>query len=160
MSQKHADVKPGATSLLLYEPYANESSQICPFPAARTQFDSDHHQHRRLSSHSYSHESVIFCIFWINILLSYGEFAFFSVEMHAATLRLQPLKTSTAGAGQSIILQYLGDRRLRTVAEATKGCGTRSPLYLIGDAASRRGLSRVGYFIPLNGPLNGQPPSI
>ena len=38
----------------------------------------------------------------------------------------------------------------------------RSPLYLIGDAASRCGLSRVGYFIPLNGrrPLNGHPPSI
>ena len=35
----------------------------------------------------------------------------------------------------------------------------RSPLYLIGDAASRRGLSRVGYFIPFNGPLNGHPPS-
>ena len=30
------------TSILLYEPYANESSQICPFLAARTQFDSDH----------------------------------------------------------------------------------------------------------------------
>ena len=44
------------------------------------------------------------------------------------------------------------------MAEAT-GCGTRSPLYLIGDAASRRGLSRVGYFITLNGPLNGHPPS-
>ena len=40
------------------------------------------------------------------------------------------------------------------------GCGTRSPLYVIGDAASRRGLSRVGYFITLNGPLNGHPPSI
>ena len=39
------------------------------------------------------------------------------------------------------------------------GCGTRSPLYLIGDAASRRRLSRVGYFIPFNGPLNGHPPS-
>ena len=39
------------------------------------------------------------------------------------------------------------------------GCGTRSPLYLIGDAASRRGLSRVGYFITLNGPLNGHTPS-
>ena len=37
--------------------------------------------------------------------------------------------------------------------------GRVSPLYLIGDAASRRGLSRVGYFITLNGPLNGHPPS-
>ena len=51
-------------SILLYESYTNESSQICPFLAERTQFDSDHHQNRRLSSHSYSHESVIF---WINI---------------------------------------------------------------------------------------------
>ena len=32
--------------------------------------------------------------------------------------RLQPLKTSTAGADQSIIIT-IGDRRLRTVAEAT-----------------------------------------
>ena len=77
--------------------------------------------------------------------------------MYAATLRLQPLKTSTAGAGQSIIL------RLGTAGCAQwlrlPGCGTRIPLYLIGDAASRRGLSRVGYFITLNGPLNGHPPS-
>ena len=92
-------------SILLYEPYANESSQICPFPAGWTQFDSDHHQYRRLSSHSYSHKSVIFCILWINnYLLSYSEFAFL-VEIHAATLRLQSLKTSTAGAGQSILLR-------------------------------------------------------
>ena len=39
------------------------------------------------------------------------------------------------------------------------GCGTRRPLYLIGDASSRRGLSRVWYFITLNGPLNGHPPT-
>ena len=32
--------------------------------------------------------------------------------------------------------------------------GSWSALYLIGDAA------RVGYFVPLNGPLNGHPPSI
>ena len=30
-------------SILLYEPYANEYSQICPFLAGRAQFDSDHH---------------------------------------------------------------------------------------------------------------------
>ena len=51
-------------SLLLYEPYANESSQICPFLAVRLQFESVHHQNRRLSSHSYSHEWVIFSYFW------------------------------------------------------------------------------------------------
>ena len=38
----------------------DESSQICPFLAVRTQFERVHHQNRRLSSHSYSHESVIF----------------------------------------------------------------------------------------------------
>ena len=47
-------------SLLLY---ANESSQICPFLAVRPQFESVHHQNRRLSSHSYYHESVIFFVF-------------------------------------------------------------------------------------------------
>ena len=36
----------------------------------------------------------------------------------------------------------IGDSRLLTVSGLT-----RSPLYLIGDAASRCGLSRVGYFI-------------
>ena len=77
--------------------------------------------------------------------------------MHAATLRLQPLKTSTAGTGQSIILRYgtAGCAQwLRLL-----GCGMRSPLYLIGDTALRRGLSRVGYFITRNGQLNGHPPS-
>ena len=50
-------------SLLLIEPYANESSQICPFLALRLQFERVHHQNRRLSSHSCSHESVIFLYF-------------------------------------------------------------------------------------------------
>ena len=68
------------TSILLYEPYANEFSQICPFRAERTQFDSNHHQNRRLSSHSYSHESVIFLYFLDWYLLSHGEFAFFQLK--------------------------------------------------------------------------------
>ena len=93
------------TSILLYEPYANESSQIFPFPAVWTQVDSDHHKNRRLSSHSYSHESVIFFVFFGLIFVKLWRVCVFSVEMHAATLRLQPLKTSTAGAGQSIILR-------------------------------------------------------
>ena len=93
------------TSILLYEPYANESSQICPFRAERTQFDSNHHQNRRLSSHSYSHESVIFFVFFGLVFVELRRVCVFSVEIHAATLRLQPLKTSTAGAGQSIILR-------------------------------------------------------
>ena len=71
--------------------------------------------------------------------------------MHAATV-LQPLRTSTA-------VSPLYYDRGQQVAQWPPGCGTRSPLYLIGEAASRRGLSRVGYFSPLNGPLNGHPPS-
>ena len=45
MSQSDSQC-PTVASILLYEPYANDS---CPFPAVRTQFDSDHHQNRRLS---------------------------------------------------------------------------------------------------------------
>ena len=122
----------------------------------RTQFDSDDHQNRRLCSHSYSHESVILFVFVGLIFVKLRRVCVFSVEMHVATLRLQPLKTSRCGSvhyitiGARICAQWL---RLL-------GCGTRSPLYLIGDAASRRGLSRVGYFITLNGPLNGHQPSI
>ena len=67
---------------------------------------------------------------------------------------MQPLTTGHCGSVQYITI---GDSRLLTAAGLT-----RSPLYLIGDAASRCGLSRVGYFIPLNGrrPLNGHPPSV
>ena len=75
-------------SILLYEPYANESSQICPFPAVRTQVDSDHYQNRRLSSHSYSHESVIclYLLYFLDLyLLSYVEFAF--VQLKCTRLR-------------------------------------------------------------------------
>ena len=43
----------------------------------------------------------------------------------------------------------------------TMGCETRSPLYLIGDAASLRGLCTGKVFHPAQrpGPLNGHPPS-
>ena len=66
---------------------------------------------------------------------------------------VQPLTTEHCGSVHYITI---GDSRLLTAAGLT-----RSPLYLIGDAASQCGLSRVGYFIPLNGrrPLNGHPPS-
>ena len=70
--------------------------------AKSTVFDSDHHQNRRLSSHSYSHESVIFFVFFGLIFFKLRRVYVFSVEMYAATLRLN---TSTAGAGQSIILR-------------------------------------------------------
>ena len=58
--------------------------------------------------------------------------------MHAATL-LQPLKTK----------HYIKivDIRLRTVASAA-GLWGRSPLYLIGDAASRRGRCTGRVFHP------------
>ena len=141
-----------STSLLLIESYANESSQICPFLAVRLQFESVHHQNRSLSSHSYSHDFFVFlgllfvklrrvCVFW--------------VEMHAARL-LQTTCCHWNRHGGSVHYITIGDSRLPIAAGLT-----RSPLYSIGDAASRRGLSRVGYFIPLNGrrPLNGHPPS-
>ena len=45
-----------------YDIFATIGDVLCPFLAVPMQFDSDHHQNRRLSSHSYSHESVIFLI--------------------------------------------------------------------------------------------------
>ena len=128
-------------SLLLYEPYANESSQICPFLAGRPQFESVHHQNRRLSSHSYSHESVIVFVFLGLIFFKLRRVCVFL----SLTARgyVQPLITEHCGSVHYITI---GDSRLLTAAGLT-----RSPLYLIGDAASRFGLSRVGYFIPFNG---------
>ena len=139
------------SSILLYEPYANDSLQICHFLAMRAQFDSDQHQNRRLSSHSYSHESVIFLYFLDKYLLSYGEFAYF--EFNCMQLTTAAVENKHCGSVHYITI---GDSRLLTAAGLTQ-----SPLYLIGDAASRSGLSRVGYFIPLNGrrPMNGHPPS-
>ena len=66
-------------SLLLYEPYANESSQICPFLAVQPQFESVHYQNRRLSSHSYSHESVICFVFLGLIFLKLRRVCVFCV---------------------------------------------------------------------------------
>ena len=78
----------------------------------RSQFYSDHHQNRRLSSHSYSHESVIFSYFLDSYFLNYGEFAFF--EFKCMRLRCcSRCKQSTAG--QSIILR-----------EGTAGCAVAS----------------------------------
>ena len=65
--------------LLLKETYAKESSQICLFLAGRAQFDSDHHQNRRLSSHSYSHESVICFVFCGLIFVKLRRVCVFSV---------------------------------------------------------------------------------
>ena len=63
--------------------------------------------------------------------------------MHAATL-LQPLKTKHSGSVHYI---KIGDSRLRTVTLAA-GLWGRSPLYLIGDAAPRRGLCTGRVFHP------------
>ena len=73
-------------------------------------------------------------------------------------LRSASVENKHCGAVHYITIGY---SRLRTCSTPQiLGCGTRSPLYLIGDAASRRGLSWVGYLIPLNGSLNGHPPSL
>ena len=87
------------SSLLLYEPYANESSQICPFLAVRPQFESVRHQNRRLSSHSYSHESVVLFVFlgliFFKVTASLRFFEFNCTRLRAAVdkgaLRLSPL---------------------------------------------------------------------
>ena len=99
------------TSLLLYEPYANESSQICHFLAVRPQFESVHHQNRRLSSHSYSHESVIFSSFWDKYFLSYGEFAFFEFNCTRLCAAVDNVRSTAA---QLIILRW-----------GTAGCSQR-----------------------------------
>ena len=145
-----AGLKYSVLSLLLYEPYANESSQICPFLAVQPQFECVHHQNRRLSSHSYSHESVILSYFWDSYFLSYGDLLFLGLTARVATAAVENRHRG------SVHYITIGDSRLLTAAGLT-----RSPLYLLGDAASRRGLSQVGYVIPLNGrrPLNGHPPS-
>ena len=65
---------------------------------------------------------------------------------------LQPLQTKKRGSVHYITI---GDSRLRTVL----GCGTRSPLYLIGDAGSRRGLCTGRVFHPAQRPVE-HPPSM
>ena len=56
-----------------------------PFLAGRPQFDSVHHQNRRFSSHSYSHESVIVFVFFVLILFKLRRVCFFEFKMHVAT---------------------------------------------------------------------------
>ena len=143
--------KVGLISLLLYEPYANESSQISPFLAVRPQFESVHYQNRRLSSHSYSHESVIFFVFLGLIFFKLRRGFFF--EFNCTRLR------AAVDNGAPLLSPLHYDRGQQV---AYSGWPHAEPIYLIGDAASRCGLSPVGYFIPLNGrrPLNGHPPSL
>ena len=132
-------------SLLLQKPYANESSQICPFQ-------------KRSSPKSQVIFAFVFS--WICDFFVFLGLIFFKLRRVCVFLSLtargyvQPLTTEHCGSVHYITI---GNSRLLTAAGLT-----RSPLYLIGDAASRCGLSRVGYFIPFNGrrPLNGHPPSL
>ena len=79
--------------------------------------------------------------------------------MHAAMLRLQPLKTSTVVGGGSVHYIMIGDRTLRRV-DVASGLWDAESILCNRGRASHSGLSRVGYFITINGPLNGHPPSI
>ena len=73
--------------------------------------------------------------------------------MHAAT-RLQPLKTEHCGSVHYITI---GDSRLHTVASVTGLWDAES--IILNRGRSVVDFPRVGYCIPLNGPLNGHPPS-
>ena len=102
------------SSILLYEPYANESSQNInmSFFCRAAQFESDHHQTRRLSSHSYSHESVIYFYFldWrVCVVFSWNACGY---------AQTAAVENKHCGCG-SVHYNTIGDRRLRTVAEAT-----------------------------------------
>ena len=79
------------------------------------------------------------CIFWVEIACGYAQTA--------------DVENKHCGCG-SVHYITIGDRRLRTVAEATWLWDAESIIFNRGRS-SRRGLSRVGYFITLNGPLTG-----
>ena len=133
-----------ALSLLLYEPYANESSQICPFLAGRPQFESVHHQNRRLSSHSYSHESVIFFVFLGLILFKLRRVCVF--EFNCTRLR------AAVDNGALRLSPFYYDRG-QQVAHSS-----RPHAESIGRSVAMWTFTGR---IPLNGrrPLNGHPPS-
>ena len=87
-------------------------------------------------------------------MLSYGEFAFFQYACGYATAAVE-----NNTAGQSIIIITIGDSRLCTVASATGLRDAESIIFNRGRSVASWTFT-VGYFIPLNGPLNGHPPSI
>ena len=62
---------------------------------------------------------------------------------------MQPLTTNHCGSVHYITIR---DSRLCTL-----GCGTRSPLYLIGVAASLRGLCTGKVFYPAQRPVERAP---
>ena len=78
--------------------------KLCPFSAVRAQFDSDHHKNRRVSSHSYSHESVIFLIFFGLIFVTLRRVCVFSVEMHAASVFIDRLRKTFAGTKSALVI--------------------------------------------------------
>ena len=82
--------------------------------------------------------------------------------MHAATLRYAQtaaVENKHCGCG-SVHYITIGDRSLRTVAEATGLSDAESIIFNRGrSVASWTFTGRVFYFITLNGPLNGHPPS-
>ena len=138
-------------SLLLYETYANESSQICPILAARTQFDSDHHQHRRWSSHSYSHESVIFLVFVRLIFVKLRRVCVFQFKC----MRLHYCSRWKQHCG-SVHYITIGDSRLCTVASATGLRDAESIIFNMGcSVASWTFTDRV--FHPAQRPVERAP---
>ena len=68
--------------------------------------------------------------------------------MHAATA-----PAAVANKCGSVHYITIGDSKLRTVL----GCVARSPLYLTGDAASRRGLCTGRVFHPAQRPVERTP---
>ena len=91
---------------------ADSSAQICPFLAVRPQFDSDHHQNRQLSSHSYSHESVILFVFYGLIFVKLRRL----FSLNACGYATAAVENNTAGSVHCITI---GDSRLCSVASAT-----------------------------------------
>ena len=73
------------------------------FSSRATQFDSDHHQNRRLSSHSYSPESVIFLVFFGLIFVKLRRVCGFFSSLNACGYATAAVENNTAG--QSIILR-------------------------------------------------------
>ena len=137
-------------SLLLYGPYANESSQICNFSSRAAAI--------RKRSSPKSQIIFAFVFSWIGDLFVFLELIFFKLR-RVCFFEFNCTRLRAAVDNGALRLSPLYYDRGQQVAHS--GGLTRSPLYLIGDAASRCGLSRVGYIIPLDGrrPLNGHPPS-
>ena len=111
---------------------------------------------------SSSKSQVIFAAFVFSWICDF--FRIFGINTFKVTASLRFLSLTARGYVQPLTTEHCGSVHYITIGDSrllTEAGLTRSPLYLIGDAASRCGLSRVGYFMPLNGrrPLNGHPTS-